>query len=45
MIGGLTSVFASSLAQRTQARVQWIAQDKIRRQELYKEFIEEASKC
>jgi hypothetical protein len=38
-------VLASLLAQRTQARVQWIAQDKIRRQDLYKEFIEEASKC
>ena len=44
-IGGLTSVLASLLAQRVQARVQWIAQDKMRRQELYKEFIEEASKC
>ena len=44
-IGGLTSVLASLLAQRTQARVQWVAQDKIRRQELYKEFVEEASKC
>ena len=45
VIGGLTSVLASLLAQRTQARVQWIAQEKIRRQELYKEFMEEASKC
>ena len=26
-------------------RVQWLAQDKLRRQNLYKEFIEEASKC
>ena len=25
--------------------MQWIAQDKIRRQDLYEEFIEEASKC
>jgi hypothetical protein len=45
IIGGLTSILASLLAQRVQARVQWIAQDKIRRQDLYKEFIEEASKC
>lgn len=44
-IGGLTSVLASVLAQRTQARVQWIAQDRILRQDLYKEFVEEASKC
>lgn len=44
-IGGLTSVFASWLTQQSQAKAQWIAQDRIRRQELYKEFIEEASKC
>ena len=44
-IGGLTSVLASWLTQQTQAKAQWIAQDRIRRQELYKEFIEEASKC
>jgi hypothetical protein len=35
--GGLTSVLASWLTQR--------AQDKLHRQELYKEFIETASKC
>ena len=45
IIGGLTSIVASLLAQRTQARLQWIAQDKLSRQDLYKEFIEEASKC
>ena len=45
VIGGLTSVLASVLAQRTQARVQWIAQDRILRQDLYKEFVEEASQC
>jgi len=44
-IGGLTSVLASWLTQQTQTRTQWLAQDKLRRQELYKEFIEEASKC
>ena len=44
-IGGLTSVLASWLTQHAQARAQWIAQDKLRRQELYKEFIESASKC
>ena len=43
-IGGLTSVLASWLNQHTQARAQWLAQDKTRRQELYKEFIEEASR-
>jgi hypothetical protein len=43
-IGGLTSVLASWLNQHTQARAQWLTQDKIRRQDLYKEFIEEASR-
>ena len=28
-----------------QVRAQWLAQDRLRRQDLYKEFIEEASKC
>jgi hypothetical protein len=42
-IGGLTSVLASWLTQQTQARAQWIAQDKMTRQKLYKDFIEEAS--
>jgi hypothetical protein len=44
-VGGLTSGFASWLIQKTQVRAQWLAQEKILRQELYKEFIEEASKC
>jgi hypothetical protein len=45
IIGGLTSVIASWLSQQRQARAQWLGQDILRRQELYKEFIEEASKC
>jgi hypothetical protein len=44
-VGGLTSALASWLTQRTQARALWIGQETIRRQELYKEFIEQASKC
>src|ERR1700686_5161389 len=44
-IGGFTSVIASLLTQRYQAHAQWLGQEKLRRQELYKEFIEEASKC
>jgi len=43
--GGLTSVLASWLSQHAQARAQWRAQDKLRRQDLYREFIEAASKC
>jgi hypothetical protein len=45
VIGGLTSVFASWLCQKTQARAQWLAQDRIQRQQLYREFIDDASKC
>jgi hypothetical protein len=43
-IGGLTSVIATWLTQQTQARAQWRARERIWRQQLYKEFIEEASK-
>src|SRR6516164_8713420 len=44
-IGGLTSGIASWVAQKTQSRVQLLAQDKVMRQELYKEFIETATQC
>ncbi len=44
-IGGFTSIIASLLTQRYQARAQWLVQERLRRQELYKEFIQEASKC
>jgi len=44
-VGGLTSGFVSWLIQKTQARMQWLAQERLLRQELYKEFIEEASQC
>jgi len=44
-VGGLTSGFVSWLVQKTQVRTQWLAQEKVLRQELYKEFIEEASQC
>jgi hypothetical protein len=43
-IGGLTSVLASWLTQQTQAKAQWILQDRGRRQELYREFIEQSAK-
>jgi hypothetical protein len=43
--GGLTSLFASWLTQRTQVRAEWLAHDRARRQELYKDFIEDATKC
>jgi hypothetical protein len=44
-IGGLTSGIASWLAQKTQSRVRLLAQEKVHRQELYKEFIEVATQC
>ena len=44
-IGGLTSVLASWLLHQRQVRVQWVGQEVNRRRELYKEFIEDASKC
>ena len=44
-IGGMTSVLASWLTQRTQVRAEWLAHDLTWRQELYKAFIEEATNC
>ena len=44
-IGEFTSLAASWLTQRTQVRAQWISQLILHRQDLYKEFIEQASKC
>lgn len=44
-IGGLTSLLATSLTQRRQARAQLLTHDIMRREDLYKAFIEEASKC
>src|SRR4029077_10832747 len=43
-IGGLSSGLASWVTHRIQVRTQWLAQDTLRRQELYKEFIEAAAK-
>jgi hypothetical protein len=43
-IGGLTSLAAAWLTQQRQASAQRLAQDKSRRQKLYRQFIEEASK-
>ena len=44
-IGGLTSGITSWFAQKTQSRMQLLAQDKVVREELYKEFIEVATRC
>src|SRR5215469_8301772 len=44
VIGGLTTFAAAWVTQRQQANVQWLLQEKTRRQELYRQSIEEASK-
>jgi hypothetical protein len=44
VIGGLTSFVSSWWTQRAQAKVQWLVQIQLRRQELYKEFIDDASR-
>jgi hypothetical protein len=45
IIGGVMSLLASWVANQRQVRSQWIAHDRSRREDLYKEFIEEAAKC
>src|SRR5262245_4828708 len=42
-IGGFTSLVAAWLSHRVQAKAERLAHDQLRRQELYKEFIEQAS--
>jgi hypothetical protein len=44
-VGGLTSGVTNWLNLRSQLRAQWLLHEKDRRQILYKDFIEEASKC
>ena len=44
LIGGLTSFATSWLTQQTQARAQQLQHKLKRREELYKDFIEEASR-
>ena len=44
-IGELTYGLASWFTSRKQVRAEWLAQDRIRRQDLYKEFISAAARC
>jgi hypothetical protein len=44
-VGSLTSGIANWLNHRSQVRAQWLHHEKNRRQILYRDFIEEASKC
>src|SRR6266704_2188261 len=43
-VGGLTSLASAWLTQHRQDRARRLSQDKARRQKLYKQFIDEASK-
>ena len=44
-VGGLTSGITNWLNHRSQLRAQWLLHEKSRRQILYRDFIDEASKC
>lgn len=44
-VGGLTSGIANWINHRSQIRAQWLNHEKTRRQALYRDFIEEASRC
>ena len=44
-VGGAMSFLGSWIGHQREVRAQWLGQDRLRRQNLYKEFIQEASKC
>ena len=44
-IGGSMSFLGSWIVQQKEVHAQWVGQDRLRRQELYNEFIQQASKC
>ena len=44
-VGGFTSVVTNWHNQRNQLRAQWVSHEKNHRQILYRDFIDEASKC
>ena len=44
-VGGLTSATAAWFTQRTMVQAQWAAGENSRRQDIYRDFIEIASKC
>jgi hypothetical protein len=44
-VGGLTSGIGNWINHRSQVRAQWLNHERNRRQILYKDFIEDASKC
>ncbi|HZC96414.1 MAG TPA: hypothetical protein VE267_09875 [Bradyrhizobium sp.] len=44
-VGGLTTAMANWLTHRSQIRAEWLLHETKRRQMLYRDFVEEASKC
>ena len=44
-IVGIMSFLGAWTAKQKEVRAQWLVQDRLRRQDLYKEFIQVASKC
>jgi hypothetical protein len=44
-IGGLTSATAGWITQRYNAHAQWVTSENVRRLDIYRDFIESASKC
>jgi len=44
-IGGFTSATAAWFTQRAVAKAQWLSGENLRRQDIYRDFIEIASKC
>jgi hypothetical protein len=44
-VGGLTSATAAWFTQRTMVQAQWATNENLRRQDIYRDFIEIASKC
>lgn len=44
-IGGALSFLGSWVVHKQEMRARWLDHDRVRRQDVYKEFIEEASKC
>ena len=45
IIGGVVSLVASWILNQRQVRAQWLTHDRERREDVYKEFIEQAAKC
>ncbi len=44
-IGGGASILGSWVVHRAKIRAEWLAHDRLRRQDLYNEFIEDAARC